>query len=68
MSSIDDRSEQVFPTLTPPQIETARRFAGGEPQRFEPCAAITSAARDTPSRAAISSARKPDSRRYALSC
>ena len=28
------RREQMFPTLTAPQIAAARRFASGEPQRF----------------------------------
>jgi thioredoxin reductase (NADPH) len=30
------REEQMFPTLTAPQIAAARRFASGEPQRFAP--------------------------------
>jgi thioredoxin reductase (NADPH) len=30
------REEQMFPTLTAAQIAAARRFASGEPQRFEP--------------------------------
>jgi thioredoxin reductase (NADPH) len=33
---LDDRRDQMFPTLTASQIEVARRFAAGEPQRFEP--------------------------------
>jgi thioredoxin reductase (NADPH) len=35
MAVIDTRRDQMFPTLSTPQIETARRFASGEPQRFE---------------------------------
>ncbi|WP_404712866.1 FAD-dependent oxidoreductase [Sphingomonas sp. MMS24-J13] len=35
MAVIDTRRDQMFPTLTIPQIETARRFASGEPRRFE---------------------------------
>jgi thioredoxin reductase (NADPH) len=31
----DGREEQMFPTLTAAQIAAARRFASGEPQRFE---------------------------------
>jgi thioredoxin reductase (NADPH) len=34
MSTIETRSEQMFPTLTAMQIQTARRFASGEPRRF----------------------------------
>jgi thioredoxin reductase (NADPH) len=34
MAVIDTRREQMFPTLTAPQIETARRFASGEPHQF----------------------------------
>ena len=33
---LDSRRDQMFPTLTPAQIETARRFASGEPRHFEP--------------------------------
>ena len=33
---LDSRRDQMFPTLTAAQIETARRFASGEPQHFEP--------------------------------
>lgn len=36
MAVINTRRDQMFPTLTPPQIETARRFASGEPRRFDP--------------------------------
>jgi thioredoxin reductase (NADPH) len=36
MALIDNRREQMFPTLTQPQIETARRFASGEPKQFAP--------------------------------
>jgi thioredoxin reductase (NADPH) len=36
MSLIDDRRPQMFPVLSPAQVETARRFASGEPKRFEP--------------------------------
>lgn len=33
---LDNRQEQMFPTLTASQIETARRFASGEPRHFAP--------------------------------
>ena len=33
---LDDRREQMFPTLTASQIEVARRFAAGEAQHFQP--------------------------------
>jgi thioredoxin reductase (NADPH) len=36
MAIIDTRAEQMFPTLTAAQIETARRFESGEPRRFAP--------------------------------
>ena len=36
MTEIDTRHEQRFPVLTPEALETARRFASGEPKRFEP--------------------------------
>ncbi len=36
MSLIDTRYDQIFPVLTATQIETARRFASGEPRRFGP--------------------------------
>ncbi len=36
MSLIDTRRAQMFPVLSPAQIETARRFASGKPQRFAP--------------------------------
>ena len=36
MALIDTRRPQMFPVLTPAQMETARRFASGEPRRFEP--------------------------------
>ena len=36
MSVIDSRRDQAFPVLTPAQIASARRFALGEPRRFEP--------------------------------
>jgi thioredoxin reductase (NADPH) len=36
MSSIDARRDQVFPVLTGPQIETAKRFASGAAKRFAP--------------------------------
>ncbi len=36
MSLIETRREQMFPTLTPEQIEVASRFASGPARRFEP--------------------------------
>ena len=36
----NDRSEQLFPALTGPQVEVAKRFASGAEQRFEPGAAV----------------------------
>jgi thioredoxin reductase (NADPH) len=36
MALIDTRRAQMFPVLSPAQIETAKRFASGEPQRFAP--------------------------------
>src|SRR5271155_3544126 len=36
MALIDTRRTQMFPVLSPAQIETAKRFASGEPQRFAP--------------------------------
>jgi thioredoxin reductase (NADPH) len=36
MALIDTRRSQMFPVLSPAQIETAKRFASGEPQRFAP--------------------------------
>jgi thioredoxin reductase (NADPH) len=36
MTTLDDRRHQLFPTLTAAQIETATRFASGEPKRFAP--------------------------------
>jgi thioredoxin reductase (NADPH) len=36
MPVADERREQMFPTLSPHQAETARRFASGPAQRFEP--------------------------------
>ena len=36
MSLIDTRRDQMFPVLSALQIETARRFASGEAQRFAP--------------------------------
>ena len=36
MSVFDTRHEQMFPVLSPAQIEVARRFASGPPRRFEP--------------------------------
>jgi thioredoxin reductase (NADPH) len=36
MSLIDTRHYQMFPVLSAPQIETARRFASGQARRFEP--------------------------------
>jgi len=34
MAIIDTRRDQMFPVLTPAQVETAMRFASGEPRRF----------------------------------
>ncbi len=36
MALIDTRRSQMFPVLSTAQIETAKRFASGEPQRFAP--------------------------------
>ncbi len=36
MSLIDTRRDQMFPTLSKAQMETARRFASAEPRRFAP--------------------------------
>jgi thioredoxin reductase (NADPH) len=36
MSTLDNREHQMFPVLTGPQIETARRFASGPARHFEP--------------------------------
>ena len=36
MAQTNDRSHQLFPTLEPAQIETAKRFASGPPQIFAP--------------------------------
>jgi thioredoxin reductase (NADPH) len=36
MALIDERHDQIFPVLTPAQLETARRFTEGAPRRFEP--------------------------------
>lgn len=36
MSTIDTREAQMFPVLSPAQIETARRFASGPAVRFAP--------------------------------
>lgn len=36
MSLIDERRAQMFPVLTPVQMEVVRRFASGEPQVFAP--------------------------------
>jgi thioredoxin reductase (NADPH) len=36
----DDRDHQRWPVLSPAQVETARRFASGEPRRFEAGAAL----------------------------
>jgi thioredoxin reductase (NADPH) len=36
MTVIDTRRDQMFPVLSASQIETARRFASGEAQRFVP--------------------------------
>ena len=36
MADLSARQHQMFPVLTPHQIETAKRFASGAPRRFEP--------------------------------
>jgi thioredoxin reductase (NADPH) len=36
MTLIDTRRSQMFPVLSPAQIETAKRFASGNPQRVAP--------------------------------
>jgi hypothetical protein len=36
MALIDMRRAQMFPVLSPAQIETAKRFASGTPERFAP--------------------------------
>jgi len=36
MSDLDTRQHQMFPVLTPTQIETAKRFASGPAQTFAP--------------------------------
>jgi thioredoxin reductase (NADPH) len=36
MALIDMRRTQMFPVLSPAQIETAKRFASGAPERFAP--------------------------------
>src|ERR1700722_5978856 len=36
MTVIGTRRDPMFPVLSAPQIETARRFASGEAQRFAP--------------------------------
>lgn len=36
MTEIDTRQEQRFPVLTPEALTIARRFASGDPKRFEP--------------------------------
>lgn len=36
MPVIDTRREQMFPTLSPEQVETARRFASDAPRQFAP--------------------------------
>ena len=49
MAVIDTRRDQMFPVLTQPQIETARRFASGEPRRFAPHETVYEiGARDVP--------------------
>jgi thioredoxin reductase (NADPH) len=49
MALIDTRRDQMFPTLTIPQIETAKRFASGAPQRFAPHETVYEVgARDVP--------------------
>ena len=36
MSGTGSREHQIFPVLTPAQVETAKRFASGAERRFEP--------------------------------
>ncbi len=36
MADLSARQHQMFPVLNPHQVETAKRFASGEPRRFEP--------------------------------
>jgi len=36
MADLSARQHQMFPVLSPHQIETAKRFASAEPKRFEP--------------------------------
>lgn len=36
MTDLSARQHQMFPVLTPHQIETVKRFSSGEPRRFEP--------------------------------
>lgn len=49
MAIIDTRREQMFPALTAPQMAIARRFASGEPRRFEPGETVYEVgARDVP--------------------
>jgi thioredoxin reductase (NADPH) len=36
MADLSARQHQMFPVLSPHQVETAKRFASGEPKRFEP--------------------------------
>ena len=40
MTETDPRHEQRFPTLSPADLATARRFASGPPQAFEPDAIV----------------------------
>jgi len=40
MSLIDERRHQMFPVLNRVQVETMKRFASGEAQRFEPGAQV----------------------------
>ncbi|HWI85404.1 MAG TPA: hypothetical protein VNT42_03655, partial [Sphingomonas sp.] len=35
-ADFDNRRDQMFPTLTAAQIESARRFASGPAKKFEP--------------------------------
>jgi thioredoxin reductase (NADPH) len=34
MADLSARQHQMFPELTPRQVETAKRFANGEPRHF----------------------------------
>ena len=42
MGTINDRSEQMFPMLSPAQFEVALGFASGSPRQFRPGAVVSS--------------------------